>query len=91
MSTERFEFKCPDCEHNTLEEVTKALAYTTIGCFYRGYPQYDDTDTEHLEVIRTQCYNCGVVVYEGSCNDIVQHCIDKGWIEGMEPALDWEV
>jgi hypothetical protein len=91
MPTDRKLFKCPECEDNYLEEVTKAIAYTTISGFYNRYEQYDETDTEYLNVLRTQCMGCGFIVYEGACHNLFQHCVDRGWIEGMDSTPDWEV
>ena len=91
MPINRLYFKCPECESNTLEEVSDALTYHTIDCFYDGHEQYGDSETEYVGTRRYQCYACSHVIYEGGCNDIVQHCIDKGWIEGMETAPDWEI
>ena len=97
MPANTLDFKCPACGDNTLEEAAKAITYTTISNFYRYnstgryHSEYNDTETEYLETIRSQCFNCGFEVYDGSCDDIAQHCIDKGWIEGMEEVPDWEV
>ena len=93
--SEFVEFKCPECEGNTLEEVSQGVMYNQITGFYRGYAEYDHQDYEDTEVLRYQCYDCGENLLEGYQLNLYEECKNMGFLvikETEEPEEpDWEV
>ena len=92
--TKFVEFKCPECEGSTLEEVSQGVMYNQINGFYRGYAEYDGNDFEDTEVMRYQCYDCGENLLEGYQLDLFEECKNRGWLvieEIITPDPDWEV
>lgn len=87
-------FECPECSSDNLEEVARAITYSTIPCFYRGEHDYGDAETEYMDALRIQCAHCGFTVAEGFPPNLYQHCLERGWIRNREatsnPAADWE-
>jgi hypothetical protein len=92
-SNEEEYFECPECSSTHLEEVGRALTYSSIS-FYRGYPESDETETEFLDCLRIQCGNCGFEVATGLPRELHNYLLTRGWIKDREPtgsiSVDWE-
>jgi hypothetical protein len=89
-------FDCPQCGSDAIEEVCSALQYSMICAFYQGHEDYCETNTEGLDIIRYQCYECQFEVCEGSTQmSLYRYLKSKGWLrfEGDTPLADtsdWE-
>ena len=87
-------FECPECSSSHLEEVARALTYSSIPCFYRGQYDYGETETEYMESVRIQCGHCGFTVAEGFPRNLYEYVLMKGWIKDRGPtesnSADWE-
>ncbi|MHA1949312.1 MAG: hypothetical protein ACW99G_04890 [Candidatus Thorarchaeota archaeon] len=101
-NTQYMDFQCPSCESNDLEEVCRALQYSSISGFYRSdsserwYEDYWDTETEELETLRMQCQNCGLELCTGRPRNLFEFLNEKGWmVDRNAPAptqqANWEV
>ena len=93
---EDINFLCPNCGETSIEEVESAMVYSLISGWYNGYPEYCDSDTEHLETVRFQCWGCGMVILDRWQNqgEIQRIIKEKGWYEGapaVVPQSDWEL
>ena len=82
--TPLFSFKCPECEHDKIEEVlTNVVQYSTVDSLFKlesgeVCADYSDCNWDGGEVSRYQCQRCGFVIAE-TAEELWNWLVEKGF------------